>query len=142
MSLVDRSRSARAFIRTIARPHILKRILVERLTEPLHLNILSLAAAFGSYRAKISFDLIVRQQHAYGLLRAVDDARSRGLAAVTVVELGVGSGAGLLNICEIATRLTAETGIAFEIYGFDTGRGMPPPRDHRDHPRSEERRVG
>ena len=118
----------------MARPHILKRILIERLTEPLHLNLLSLGAAFGSYRSKIAFDLVVRQQHAHGLLRAADDARARGLGRVTVVEMGVGSGAGLLNIVDIAGRLTAETGIAFDIYGFDTGRGLPPPRDHRDHP--------
>src|SRR3954462_5615339 len=49
-----------------------------------------------------------------------------------VGELGVGSGTGLLNLCEIAARVTAETGVAFELVGFDTGRGMPRPRDYRD----------
>ena len=51
----------RAFFKTIARKHVIKRIFVERLTEPLHLNLISLfVGVFGTYRAKIAFDLIVR----------------------------------------------------------------------------------
>jgi hypothetical protein len=85
-------------------------------------------------RAKTAFDLLVRRQHAYGLLKAADEARARGLREVTVVELGVASGAGLLNICELGARIGAETGIGFRVAGFDTGEGMPPPADYRDHP--------
>lgn len=119
----------------IRRRDIWKRILVERLTEPLHLNLLSLPVlALGTTRAKIAFDLLVRQQHAYGLLRAADQAKARGLGRVTVIELGVGSGTGLLNLCDLGQRVTRATGVEFEVFGFDTGRGMPPPRDYRDHP--------
>jgi hypothetical protein len=78
--------------------------------------------------------VLVRQQHAYGLLEAADEARARGLRRVTVVELGVGGGAGLLNICELAKRISGATGVEFDIVGFDTGAGLPPPSDHRDHP--------
>jgi hypothetical protein len=85
-------------------------------------------------RAKAAFDLLVRRQHAYGLLKAADEARARGLRDVTVVELGVASGAGLLNICELGARIGAETGVGFRVAGFDTGEGMPPPADYRDHP--------
>lgn len=107
----------------------------ERLTEPLHLNALS-AAVFllGSYSRKIDFDLIVRQEHAYGLLKAARAAATQRLRAVTVLEFGVASGAGLMNIAHVAERLTRETGVRFTIYGFDTGVGMPLPRDYRDHP--------
>src|SRR4051812_41346524 len=39
-----------------------RRILQERLTEPVHLNLLSLfVLLFGSYRAKIAWDLVIRQ---------------------------------------------------------------------------------
>jgi hypothetical protein len=50
------------------------------------------------------------------------------------VEFGVAAGAGLVNLCEVAAMVTRETGVEWQIVGFDTGVGMPPPRDHRDHP--------
>src|SRR3954452_7553904 len=111
------------------------RLAVERLTEPVHLNLMSLlAAAFGRTRAKIAFDVIVRQQHAYGLLHAAELAHAHGARRVTVVELGVGVGTGLLNLCELSDRVERTTGIGFDVVGFDTGTGMPAPVDHRDHP--------
>ncbi len=119
----------------LRRRDIWKRIGTERLTEPLHLNVIALfVAAFGNTRAKIAFDLLVRQQHAFGLLQGADLARSQGLGEVTAVELGVGAGTGLLNLCELAARVERATGVHFHIVGFDTGAGMPPPTDYRDHP--------
>jgi hypothetical protein len=108
---------------------------IERGSEPLHLNFLSLwVALFGSVRAKISFDLYIRQQHAFGLLTAADDALISGKKRVTAIEFGVANGAGLLNICELAEKITKATGVSFDIVGFDSGSGMPPYRDYRDHP--------
>ncbi|MGF7178908.1 hypothetical protein [Tunturiibacter psychrotolerans] len=121
--------------RRLTRPHIWKRLLVERFSEPLHLNLLSLfVAAFGSLRAKILFDLCIRQQHAFGLLTAADDARAAGFKKVTVIEFGVANGVGLLNICLLAEKITKITGVSFNIVGFDNVSGMPPLRDYRDHP--------
>jgi methyltransferase family protein len=115
--------------------HVWQRIFRERLTEPLHLNVLSLFVwAFGSYRAKIAHDLVVRQQNAYGILKAADCARSLGIRKVSLLEFGVAAGAGLMNMAAIARRVTNETGVLFSLYGFDTGKGMPPPTDYRDHP--------
>ncbi len=119
----------------LQRKDIWKRLLVERATEPLHLNFASLfVALFGSTRAKILFDVLVRQHHAFGVLAAAEAAKARGLKDVTVIELGVGSGVGLQNICELAERVSKATQIAISVVGFDTGVGMPPPRDYRDHP--------
>jgi hypothetical protein len=119
----------------LKRRDVWRRAAVDRLTEPLHLNVISAGVAvFGGLRAKVAFDLVVRQQHAYGLLKAADEARARGIRRVTVVELGVASGTGLLNLCEIGARVTKKTGIEFRLVGFDTGEGMPPPSDYRDHP--------
>src|SRR5437868_4168558 len=119
----------------LRRRDIWKRIAVERLTEPVHLNLIALfVSVLGTTRQKVAFDLLVRQQHAFGLLDAADAARERGLTRVTVVELGVGSGTGLLNICDLADRIGRATEIAFDVVGFDTGAGLPPPADHRDHP--------
>lgn len=125
----------RFILRKLARRHIWRRLFVERLTEPLHLNLISIVVALvGSLRARVAFDLIVRQHHAFGLLKAADLARRTGVDTVTVLEFGVSSGAGLLNLCEIGRRVTRATGVRFDIVGFDTGQGMPPPVDYRDHP--------
>jgi hypothetical protein len=117
------------------------RILRERLTEPVHLNLASLfVAVCGSFRNKVDFDLVQRPHYAYGLLAAAEQAREQGLEAITAVEFGVASGEGLLNLCSIAERMTNATGIKVKIAGFDSGTGMPPPIDYRDHP--EEFRSG
>jgi hypothetical protein len=123
------------FLKKITQNYIWKRIFYERLTEPLHLNILSIfVASFGSLRLKIAFDLLIRQQHAYALLNLADQAKSLGYKKATVIEFGVAAGAGLLNIQQIARLITKETGIDFNIYGFDTGEGMPEPQSYKDHP--------
>jgi hypothetical protein len=119
----------------LADPFVRRRLLVERLAEPLHMNALSaLVSLFGSTRAKIDFDLILRPQHAASILRAADVARGLGLPGLTVLEFGVASGAGLSNMCQVAGLVSAETGIDIQIAGFDTGSGMPPAVDYRDHP--------
>src|SRR3954451_22788552 len=112
-----------------------RRILLERLTEPLHLNLLAIPVLlFGSYRTKIAWDLVIRQQYAYGILRAADLAREQGRDAVTVVEVGVASGAGVMNMALIAENVSRLTGVSITVHGFDTGTGMPAPVDYRDHP--------
>lgn len=112
-----------------------RKIFVERLTEPLHLNLIALGVAlFGSYRAKVAFDLMVRQQYAFPILFAAEEAKKRGLSRITILEFGVAAGAGLLNMCDLARRTEAATGVAIDVVGFDTGAGMPPAIDYRDMP--------
>ena len=66
----------------LARRDIWHRIAVERLTEPLHLNVLSLGvAAMRDFRRKVLFDLVLRQQHAFGLLHAADHGLWRAACA-------------------------------------------------------------
>jgi hypothetical protein len=124
-------------LRRLSRPGQLRKVLVERGTEPIHLNLLSLlVAAFGTYRAKVDFDVVVRQQYAFPILYAADMAKRYGYKSVTIIEFGVAGGAGLLNMCRIAERTRKETGIEFHVVGFDTGKGMPPAVDYRDLPES------
>jgi hypothetical protein len=108
---------------------------LERLAEPIHLNLASaFVAGFGSYRTKVDFDLIRRRHYAYATLTAADLAKRHGLASITVAEFGVAGGDGLLNLSAIARRVSSITGIEIVVVGFDSGRGMPPPHDYRDHP--------
>jgi hypothetical protein len=109
--------------------------LYERLADPLHINALSLVALLSnSLRRKIDFDLVLRKQHAFALLNLADQAKRLGVKSATVIEFGVASGAGLLNLQNVSKRITKLTGIAFSIVGFDTGQGMPPPQSYKDHP--------
>jgi len=122
-------------LRKMMQKEKLAKIFYERLTEPFHLNLLSVfVALFGSFEQKVEFDLIVRQQFAFCLNEAAVWARRIGLKSVTAIEFGTGSGMGLLNMCGIAKRVTMSTGVSFEIVGFDLGSGLPQPRDYRDHP--------
>ncbi|NBS27084.1 MAG: hypothetical protein EBS81_12395 [Gammaproteobacteria bacterium] len=123
------------FLKKLKNKYIWERIFVERLTEPLHLNLVSLFIfLFGSFRSKVAFDLIIRNQHAYCLLKAADLAKAKGVMRLAVIEFGVAAGTGLMNLAKIASRVTSVTDVEFEIYGFDTGKGMPPPVDYGDHP--------
>jgi hypothetical protein len=111
------------------------KIFRERLTEPLHLNVLAFfALLFGKFQHKVAFDLVVRQQFAFSILHAAEQAAAQGLHKISVVEFGVASGTGLLNMCAIASEVMRTTGVKIEIYGFDAATGMPPPIDYRDHP--------
>jgi hypothetical protein len=113
----------------------LRKVARERLTEPLHLNMAALfVALFGSFRAKVEFDLVIRPQFAFPMLYAADRARRLGIEEITAIEFGVANGAGLLNMCRIAQSVTKATGVRFRIYGFDTATGMPPAIDYRDRP--------
>jgi hypothetical protein len=122
-------------LKKLTNKRIWQRLLRERFNEPLHLNFLSLLVwLFGSYRAKIDHDLIVRHHNAFSILRCADHATRLGIKTVSLIEFGVAAGAGLINMTHIARRVSEMTGIQFKIYGFDTGSGMPPPHDYRDHP--------
>jgi hypothetical protein len=123
------------FLKKFSRKSTWKRLLCERLSEPLHMNILALLVLlFGNLRSKIDFDLVIRHHHAYALLDAADQATQLGHREVSVFEFGVAAGAGLLNMQAIAKKIAAFTGVQFRIYGFDTGSGMPPPTSFKDHP--------
>jgi len=116
-------------------PRIWQRIYRERAGEPVIYNIASLfILLFGSFRKRIEYDLVPRQPYAFCIQAAADEAKSAGIKKITLIEFGVAAGAGLLNMCWVADRVTKETGVEFEIIGFDGGEGMPPPRDYRDHP--------
>jgi hypothetical protein len=124
-----------AFLKKLLESRTWKRIFYERLTEPLHLNALSIPIAlFGSHRQKTEFDLVLRAHNAFSILKAADEAKSKGLSKMTIVEFGVAAGTGLLNMCVIAEKVSSITGVKITVIGFDTGKGMPPARDYRDHP--------
>lgn len=114
---------------------IWKRIYIERLSEPLIYNFVSIFIfIFGSFIKKINYDLIPRQPYAFGLNEAFKIAKLENKKKILILEFGVASGAGLYNLAYISKKLSKAYKINYEIIGFDTGKGMPPPVDYRDHP--------
>lgn len=82
----------------------------------------------------IYHDVFEKAFYAYGVLLAAEEAKRMGLSRVSIVELGVWFGGGLKSLCEICGFLQKTIGMNFDIYGFDTGAGLPEMIDYRDHP--------
>jgi hypothetical protein len=105
------------------------------LNAPLHVIMSAVFAdMFGSLRTRIAFDRFERAPYAFGILKAADEAKRLGIPRIAAIEFGVASGTGLLSMCRIAKAVSDLTGVAIDVVGFDTGQGMPPARDFRDHP--------
>ena len=51
-----------------------------------------------------------------------------------MIEFGVGSGAGLVDVERHVQEVHKELGVGFQVYGFDTGSGLPKSQDYRDMP--------
>ena len=75
-----------------------------------------------------------REQYYIAIRRAAVESAQLGCDRVTIVEFGVASGTGLLEIEAICSYLEKRFPVTFDIVGFDTGRGLPPPQDWRDRP--------
>jgi hypothetical protein len=75
-----------------------------------------------------------RPHYLWSVLLAAVTAKGLGLDALSVVELGVAGGNGLMALEEAARATEALLDVEVEVWGFDNGTGMPEPRDHRDVP--------
>lgn len=75
-----------------------------------------------------------RPQYLWGVLLAVRVAAALKLPRVAALEFGVAGGNGLLALERAAAAAEELSGVTVEVYGFDTGSGMPKPVDHRDLP--------
>jgi len=75
-----------------------------------------------------------RTPYAWGVLSGVDLAQTLGLKKVSVIEFGVAGGTGLVSLEQIAEIVQEMYDIKIEVYGFDTGKGLPKPTDYRDLP--------
>jgi hypothetical protein len=76
----------------------------------------------------------VYPQYAYGLLHGAYLARNLRINRISTLEFGVAGGNGLLSLEEIAAAIERLFDIEIDVYGFDTGRGLPKPQDYRDLP--------
>jgi hypothetical protein len=75
-----------------------------------------------------------RRGYAWGVVQAAAFGKVLGFARISAIELGVGGGAGLISLERIAARAAELSGVGIDVYGFDTGTGLPKPVDYRDSP--------
>ena len=85
---------------------------------------------------RIRYGLVDRPAYAYCMYHAADLAARLGISKISILEFGVAGGNGLVALERIAAGMRAERKLPvdFEIYGFDTGQGMPPPEGAEDLP--------
>ena len=76
----------------------------------------------------------LRPNYTWGVLQAAYLARELGFNATSVLEFGVAGGNGLIALEKAAVDVEKQFGVAVEVYGFDTGIGLPKPTDYRDLP--------
>lgn len=75
-----------------------------------------------------------RPQYLWPLIHASHVARALRIPRISALEFGVAGGNGLLAMERAAAEASALSGTEIEIFGFDTGSGMPAPTDPRDAP--------
>ena len=74
------------------------------------------------------------EAYQFCMTQAARQATALGIPVLIAIEFGVAGGRGLLAMEKFATETEAKFPVQWRIYGFDTGTGMPPPRDYRDLP--------
>jgi hypothetical protein len=77
---------------------------------------------------------LLRPCYTWGVLQAAHLGRALGYPAISLLEFGVAGGNGLVALERAAEKVSQAFGIALEVYGFDTGEGLPAPKDYRDLP--------
>jgi len=75
-----------------------------------------------------------RPQYAWGVVQGVHLARNLAIERVSVIELGVAGGIGLMALEQVAESVEEQLRVHIDVHGFDAGTGLPKPRDYRDCP--------
>jgi hypothetical protein len=76
----------------------------------------------------------LRAHFAWGVLSAAHLAAGLEIPRISVIEFGVAGGNGLVALERIARDVERIHGVGIDVYGFDTGAGLPKPQDYRDLP--------
>ena len=115
--------------------------IVDNLTEILHEPPFRIFARYiisrGTFcsRTKCKWNAVPRPHYLLGVIAAVTQANSEGRSNISIVEFGVASGAGLLELERYAKLVEQEYDINIKVFGFDTGCGLPNLiAEYRDHP--------
>lgn len=87
-----------------------------------------------SYEFRRQKNMVPRPHYSYCVYQGAQLAKRLGYERISVIEFGVAGGRGLLNLEFHAEQISKLFGIKIDVYGFDTGEGLPSPTDYRDLP--------
>jgi hypothetical protein len=93
-----------------------------------------LRCPIGSVQTRIAFDIWPRPHYAFGVFAAAQLAKALGLPGISVIEFGVAGGRGLIALQAVSEKIGRAIGIRIDVFGFDSGGGMPEAVDYRDLP--------
>ena len=98
-----------------------------RLSPIIWRRLLRLASRYISlpFEFRVQTGTLERPAHGYCLWGAVKLAERLGYERISVAEFGVAGGNTLRFIADYAKELERSSGIKIEVYGFDTGEGLP-----------------
>ena len=88
----------------------------------------------GSIDRRVQHGIFPRPHYAFGLYWAALQAQRLGIARISAIEFGVAGGRGLVAMESAAKAIAAHLGVAIDVFGFDSGEGLPEPVDYRDLP--------
>jgi len=89
---------------------------------------------FGSYYSRLRLGCVDGPHYGYCLYNGAMLAKKLGYSGISVLEFGVAGGRGLLNLEYHAKHIRELLSLNIDIFGFDTGEGLPEPLDYRDLP--------
>ncbi len=103
---------------------------------PYHIFLRKILKKFkiGSYEFRYNFSAIDRPHYGYILYQAAALAKALHYKKISVIEFGVATGAGLINLEMQVKEISRIFEVDIDIYGFDNAIGLPPPKDYRDCP--------
>ena len=73
-----------------------------------------------------------RPQYGWGVMNAAKSAQGLGIERISVLELGVAGGNGLVALEAAAQNAQLLFDVQIDVFGLDSGVGMPAPTDRRD----------
>ena len=88
----------------------------------------------GSFELRLDYDIFRRPNYAFCVYHGARLAERLGIKRISVAEFGVAGGKGLLEFERLAGEVEQLFKVKIDVYGFDTGEGLPEPVDYRDLP--------
>lgn len=84
------------------------------------------------YKNLILLEFGNRPHYAYALFQAAEQAIALGHKTISVIEFGVAGGNGMVSLEKHTAMISSFLDIQFQIYGFDTGEGLPELTGYKD----------
>jgi len=98
------------------------------------LTVLLRKLGIGTFETRMALGSLERPHYAFLVYNAAKLGKKLGHQRISVIEYGVAGGQGLLVLEKYAAEVSKLLSIDIDLYGFDAGSGLPPPKDYRDLP--------